>query len=249
MLRILSRSERFRLSSTSSSNTNRARKRRGPLLPGGAAPFFCPLPVGFTLALQPTTTICTVCALQSGGPRASSMWLGLVLGAVAACEPDSPQPVPSVAVEQAQPLPNPYEDSPSRFGEVPLHAGFSPDPRVVSGTALGEVRARTIHRKCQGWVSESPDYLLDASTAFLRLYILGRSRSDVLLVVRRPDGSVLCNDNRRGTTDPMIRASIPLGTTQVWVGVQELGVRAAYRLGFSEVTWKSSAIAAPDGDD
>jgi hypothetical protein len=98
-------------------------------------------------------------------------------------------------------------------------------------------------------VSETPDYLVDASTAFLRLYILGRSRSDVLLVVRRPDGSVLCNDNRRGTTDPMIRASIPLGTTQVWVGVQERGARAAYRLGFSEVTWKSSAISVPKAEN
>lgn len=164
-----------------------------------------------------------------------------------ACDQGSNPPAPP-PVEQPPSPPNPYEHSPSRFGEVPLHAGFSPDPRVVSGTALGEVPARTIHRKCPGWVSEAPDYLLDASTAFLKLYVLGRSESDVLLVVRRPDGTVFCNDNRRGTTDPMVRASIPLGTTQVWVGVQEEGTSAAYRLGFSEVTWKSSALPLPEGD-
>ena len=65
-----------------------------------------------------------------------------------------------------EPAPNPYADSPSRFGTVPIHAGFSPDPRVVSGEAVGEVDARTVHRRCRGWISEIPDYLVEANTAF-----------------------------------------------------------------------------------
>jgi hypothetical protein len=143
---------------------------------------------------------------------------------------------------------DPYEHSVSRFGVVPLHAGFSPDPRVVGGTALGEVSAGSIHRKCKGWISETPDYLLDADTAFLRLHVLARSRSDVLLVVRKPGGAVLCNDNRSGTKDPMIRSDFPIGSTQVWIGVREAGATADYRLGFSEVKWKSSSIPLPDLD-
>lgn len=141
---------------------------------------------------------------------------------------------------------DPYESTPSRFGVVPLHAGFSPDPRVVAGQALGEVPAKSVHHKCRGWISETPDYLLDADTAFFELYVLGRSRSDVLLVVRKPDGSVLCNDNRQGTKDPMIRSNFPIGTSQVWVGVKHEGENAQYRLGFSEVKWKSSSIPLPD---
>ena len=94
--------------------------------------------------------------------------------------------------------------------------------------------------------SQTPDYLLDADTAFFQLFVLGRSRSDVLLVIRRPDGSVLCNDNRQGTKDPMIRSAFPIGTTQVWIGVKEEGGTAAYRLGFSEVKWKSSSIPLPE---
>jgi hypothetical protein len=144
--------------------------------------------------------------------------------------------------------PDPYEHSASRFGVVPLHAGFSPDPRVVGGTAIGEVSAKSVHRKCKGWISEAPDYLLDADTAFFKLHVLGRSRSDVLLVVRTPDGAVLCNDNRNGTKDPMIRSEFPIGSTQVWVGVREEGGRADYRLGFSEVKWRSSSIPLPDLD-
>lgn len=119
---------------------------------------------------------------------------------------------------------------------------------MVSGNALGEVPATSIHRKCKGWVSETPDYLLDADTAFLQLHVLGRSGSDVSLVLRKPDGSVLCNDNRRGTKDPMIRSGFPIGSTQVWLGVKEQGASAAYRLGFSEVKWKSSSIPLPDSD-
>jgi len=144
--------------------------------------------------------------------------------------------------------PDPYGLSPSRFGRVPLHAGFSPDPRVVGGTAVGEVPAKSIHRKCRGWISETPDYSLDADTAFFQLHVLVRSRSDVLLVVRQPDGAVLCNDNRPGTTDPMIRSDFPIGTTQVWIGVKEQGATADYRLGFSEMKWRSSSIPLPQID-
>lgn len=171
-----------------------------------------------------------------------------LLSASAGCTRDQSMPMPPVEEHEPSEAPDPYEDSPSRFGSVPLHAGFSPDPRVVAGTATGEALAKTIHRKCRGWISQTPDYLLDADTAFFQLYVLARSRSDVLLVVRKPDGSVLCNDNRPGTKNPMVRSDFPIGTTQVWVGVKEEGASAAYRLGFSEVKWRSSSIPLPDAD-
>jgi hypothetical protein len=144
--------------------------------------------------------------------------------------------------------PDPYLHSPSRFGAVHLHAGFNPDPRVVDGTANGEVPASSIHRKCKGWVTEKPDYVLAADTAFLQLHVLGRSREDVSLVVRKPDGSVLCNDNRNGTRDPMVRSEFPIGSSQVWVGVREKGATALYSLGFSEVNWRSSVVPLPGPD-
>lgn len=173
-----------------------------------------------------------------------------LLAATAGCtENDAPRQPPR-AVSDREPIeaPDPYEDSPSRFGVVPLHAGFSPDPRVVGGTAVGEVEAKSIHRKCKGWISKTPDYLLDADTAFFQLHVLGRSVADTLLVLRKPDGEVLCNDNRSGTKDPMIRSDFPIGTTQVWIGVREDGATADYRLGFSEVKWKSSSIPLPDSN-
>ena len=85
-------------------------------------------------------------------------------------------------------------------------------------------------------------------TAFFLLHIMGRSRSDVLLVVRKPNGAVLCNDNRNGTKDPMVSSDFPIGTTQVWVGVEKEGMTVDYKLGFSEVKWRSSSIPLPDAD-
>lgn len=140
---------------------------------------------------------------------------------------------------------DPYLRSSVRFGTVHLHAGFNPDPRVVDGRAVGEIPASSIHRKCKGWVAKKPDYLLTADTAFLRLHVLGRSREDVSLVVRKPDGSVVCNDNRNGVRDPMVRSEFPIGSSQVWVGVREKGATASYNLGFSEVKWRSSAVPLP----
>jgi hypothetical protein len=173
-----------------------------------------------------------------------------VLAVLAGCtDKDTPAERVDTTIDPAPvEAPDPYQHSPSRFGVVPLHAGFSPDPRVVGGTAVGEVPAKSVHRKCKGWISATPDYLLDADTAFFQLHVLGRSRSDVLLVVRKPDGAVVCNDNRPGTKDPMLRSKFPMGTTQVWIGVQEEGATADYRLGFSEVTWKSSSMPLPDSD-
>jgi hypothetical protein len=168
------------------------------------------------------------------------------LAPAVACKDAPTPPVDAAEPAEEAPTPNPYADTPSRFGTVPLHAGFSPDPRVVSGEAVGEVDARSLHRRCRGWISEVPDYLVESDTAFFRLYVLARSREDVSLVVRKPNGSVLCNDNRYGARDPMVRGNFPIGSMQVWVGVKEKGGTARYRLGFSEVKWKPSVLALPD---
>ena len=196
----------------------------------------------------PGTTAGTVSALSKFGLGAGGLVASLLMFVACTQEPRSSAPPSLTTGPVESEAINPYESSPSRFGVVPLHAGFSPDPRVVAGTALGEVKARSIHRKCRGWISEAPDYLLDADTAFFQLHVLARSRADVLLVVRKPDGTVHCNDDRSGTKDPMLRSDFPIGTTQVWVGVQEERATADYRLGFSEVKWRSSSLPLPNVD-
>lgn len=188
--------------------------------------------------------------IQSSTSRALRRHALLLLTALSACTDQGPLKASPELERASEPwrAPDPYGSSSSRFGVVPLHAGFSPDPRVVGGRAIGEVPAESLHRKCRGWISESPDYLLRADTAFFKLHILVRSDEDLVLVVRKPNEQVLCNDNRSGTKDPMIASDIPMGTTQVWVGVHGQGEKADYRLGFSEVKSKSSSISLPESD-
>ena len=141
--------------------------------------------------------------------------------------------------------PNPYANSPSRFGAVELHAGFRPDPHSVEGTTKAEVLASTIHKKCEGYISEKPDYLLQATTAFFKLHVMARSADDVTVVVRTPDGKVLCNNDRHGGKDAMIHSTFPIGVTQVFVGTATKGAPIAYTLGFSEVSWKPGNLPLP----
>ena len=138
---------------------------------------------------------------------------------------------------------DPYAASEARLGTIKLHAGFNPDPHTVTGTALGEIEASTLHPKCRGWISSRPDYLMHSQTAFYRLHILARSTDDIVLVVRKPDGKIKCNDDRGGRVFSMVKSAFPIGTSQIWVGVKDRQQEAPYRLGFSEVKWQPSILA------
>ena len=167
---------------------------------------------------------------------------GLVIG----CSIRGEEAEPKIEeLDEKSVRPDPFAESLSSQGEVVLHAGFSPDPLTVVGKATGEVPAKGIHRRCHGWVGAQPDYLVRATTAFLKLHVMARSEQDILLVVRKPDGRVLCNDNRYGKTDPMIHSDFPIGTAQVFIGTRSEGREASYRLGFSELKWKPSELELP----
>lgn len=172
----------------------------------------------------------------------------LVLGGLlAGCSADAEVPQATEVEDLTERVrrPDPYAESTTRHGEVILHAGFSPDPLTVTGTTVGTVSAKNIHRRCSGWVGEEPDFLLRARTAFLKLHVLARSEEDLVLVVRKPDGRVVCNDNRNGQSDPMVHSNVPIGTAQVFVGTRHKGTEASFRLGFSELKWKPSELELP----
>ena len=129
------------------------------------------------------------------------------------------------------------DSGPARHGSVELHPGFMPDPVITEGLAGGNVHARTMNPACTGWVEEVPNHVLVTTGAMAELRVVAHSEEDVTLVVRRPDGSFVCNDDAEGTrgTDPMVRAEMPSGEHQIWVGANREGEHPSYRLGFSEL--------------
>lgn len=122
----------------------------------------------------------------------------------------------------------------SNFGTVTLAPGFVPDPHVVEGTSGGAVQASTWSSGCAGWVSQTPDHILNAQGSFNTMRVLARSSEDTTLVIQKPDGNYLCNDDTEGR-NPIIAGSFPPGNYKVWVGSYRQGQNASYKLGFSEL--------------
>ena len=129
------------------------------------------------------------------------------------------------------------DSGPSRHGAVELHPGFMPDPVITEGTAGGTLHARTLSPDCTGWVDEVPNHVLVTTGAMAELRVIAHAAEDITLVIRRPDGSFVCNDDAEGTrgTDPMVRAEMPSGEHQIWVGANRAEEQPVYRLGFSEL--------------
>lgn len=125
----------------------------------------------------------------------------------------------------------------SNFGTVSLRAGFTPDPTVAEGTSGGSINASTLAPGCAGWISNTPDHLLNATTAFAYLRVMARSTEDTTLVIQRPDNTFVCNDDGLGQElNPLVSAPFPAGTYKIWVGSYNQGANSRYHLGFSELS-------------
>ena len=128
----------------------------------------------------------------------------------------------------------------SNFGTIALASGFRPDPHKVDGRSGGDINAETYAAACNGWISRLPDHVVNLTTpmASLRIAAKVKGETDITLVMQRPDGKFLCNDDHSAAagTNPMIVGnSLPTGYYAIWVGSYEQGTDAVYTLGFSEL--------------
>ncbi len=123
----------------------------------------------------------------------------------------------------------------SNFGTITLASGFMPDPHRVTGTSGGGIDAGPISPGCRGWIASRPDHVLSATTAFANLRVMVKSTSDTTLVVQKPDGTWLCNDDTDGR-NPVVASPMPAGNYRIWVGAYTQGEQSAYTLGLSEIS-------------
>jgi hypothetical protein len=103
---------------------------------------------------------------------------------------------------------------------INLAAGFTPDPRVVSLRAGGEINAQTISADCQGFIANAPDVRLHYQAGGAPLILSVAAAVDTTLVVNAPDGSWYCDDDGGpGARDPALRFSpAQSGRYEIWVG-------------------------------
>lgn len=117
-----------------------------------------------------------------------------------------------------------------------LAPGFTPDPATATGNAGGLTDASTLSGDCRGYIAATPNHVLTATGAFpnLRIAVNGGS-ADLTLVVQRPDGTYLCNDDFEGF-HPLVEGPFAAGEHRIYVGSYNAeSAGAAYRLGISEL--------------
>ena len=124
---------------------------------------------------------------------------------------------------------------PANFGAVRLSRGFLPDPHVVEGTSGGLEPASQRGEGCVGWITEAPDHVLEVGEPLGSLRILAWSEQDIALLVQRPDGGIVCNDDAYGTQPVIDLDTVQSGSYGIWVASYEVRANSTYRLGFSEL--------------
>lgn len=109
------------------------------------------------------------------------------------------------------------------FGEIPLQAGFLPDPYVRNITAGGTQNIEACGGSgWSGFVSNSPDFSLQWSGSSAQLTIAALTTTDAVLLVNAPDGVTwYYNDDSVPNSDLNPAISIPnpqQGRYDIWIG-------------------------------
>jgi hypothetical protein len=140
-------------------------------------------------------------------------------------EPDELEPEPTMLTDADE----------GRLGQFQTSPGFTPDPFTRRGTtAGGPLDASAFDERCEGWVSESPDYVFTAQRPFAELALMVASSEDTTLVVIGPDGEARCADDEDGP-HPVVRGSFAPGVHRVWVGTRSREASAPFLLALSEL--------------
>lgn len=123
------------------------------------------------------------------------------------------------------------------YGTVALRTGFTPDPRVVSLRAGGDIDASNAGSGCSGFITAAPDVRLVYTAGSLPLIISVAADSDTTLVVNGPDGRFYCDDDGGvGALNPSVRFNNPQsGRYEIWVGTYRSGGTQPARLHISEL--------------
>ncbi|MEM9863114.1 MAG: GIDE domain-containing protein [Myxococcota bacterium] len=139
-------------------------------------------------------------------------------------------------------------DSPGASDQLTLAPGFSPDPTTVSGFSGGMTESSTLGggaasaAGCVGTVTENPDAVVTVSAEIPAMRVMVKSTGDTTLIVQKPDGTFLCNDDTEGY-NPVVDGAFPPGEYKVWVGSYSSEDHTAYTLGFtSNTTLMPSAL-------
>lgn len=82
---------------------------------------------------------------------------------------------------------------------------------------------------CRGWVQAAPSHTMLVRTPQPFLLVAVTSAADSTLIIRRPDGTLVCNDDQFNL-NPGVQGAFPAGVYQIWVGSYRQGEVRPYRI-------------------
>jgi len=110
---------------------------------------------------------------------------------------------------------------------------------MLSRSTRVDVSAAQYGNECNGYASSAPDYQLNWSgdTASLQLYFVAANMTDdATLVINKPDGTWLCNDDSPASLNPGVTINNPdAGRYDIWVGSYSQGELISGELNITEL--------------
>ncbi|HBC42088.1 MAG TPA: hypothetical protein DCZ88_09395 [Pseudanabaena sp.] len=127
---------------------------------------------------------------------------------------------------------------------ITLDRNFRPDPAPLQGTGGGNVSLASlagIADNCRGFANADPNHTITLNETFPLLDLLvytNNVNDDPTMLVKGPNGIVICADNESGGRYPQANRRLPRGTYQVWVGSKDVNQSFRYTLSLSEIVQK-----------
>jgi hypothetical protein len=126
---------------------------------------------------------------------------------------------------------------------IALARNFRPDPVKLQGRAGGSVNMTLLagQANCRGFASEQPNHTLKLTANFPLVDLLvytGNVNDDTTMLIKGPNGAVMCADDEYQGRNPQLSRRLPEGTYQIWVGSRNANQSINYTLSLSEIKQK-----------
>jgi hypothetical protein len=131
---------------------------------------------------------------------------------------------------------------------VGLQSDFILDPFLIPVAGKGERAAADLQKDCNGFVGNQPNATVNWSGQTDQVSIFVYSDGDPVLVIQRPDGSYVCNDDAGARTmEPLVKLQQPVtGTYKIYVGTAQKAEPALGFLAISKANLDDAALASLD---
>ncbi len=127
---------------------------------------------------------------------------------------------------------------------ISLARNFRPDPATLMGNGGGGKSIASIagiSDNCRGFANGSPSHTVTLTETFPMMDILvytSNINDDPTMLIKGPNGIVICADDESGGRNPQVSRRLPKGEYQIWVGSKNANQSFPYTLSLSEIRQK-----------